>query len=150
MMKVGLICSHGGHLTEMLGMMEAFAGHEHFFVTYRGTRADELRREHPTYALDNIGTSMWRMARTLPAAWRILRRERPQVLVSTGSEIAIPFFVLAKVLRIRTVFVESVCRVHSTSGTGRLLYPLADSFLVQWPQMLELYGPKARYAGGLL
>lgn len=149
-MKIGLVCSHGGHLTEMLQMIEAFAGHELFFVTYESQRGRELKEHYPTYMLDNIGTSPWRLARTMPLAARILWREKPQALVSTGSEIAIPFFVLAKPLRIRTVFVESYCRVTTTSATGRLLYPLADSFLVQWPDLLSLYGSKARYEGGLL
>jgi beta-1,4-N-acetylglucosaminyltransferase len=149
-MKIGLVCSHGGHLTEMLELLPAFAGHDVFFVTYRGGRAEELGQSHRVYTLDNIGTSVWRMAASAPVAWDILRRERPGALVSTGSEIAIPFFAFGKVLRIRTVFVESFCRVKTRSGTGKLLYPLADAFLVQWPQLLSLYGAKARYGGGLI
>jgi UDP-N-acetylglucosamine:LPS N-acetylglucosamine transferase len=149
-MKIGLVCSHGGHLTEMLQLLEAFEGHDLFFVTYRSGRVKELEQHHRVYALSNIGANPLRLVCSLPAAWRILRYERPDVLVSTGSEIAIPFFVLAQVLRIRAVFVESWCRVHSPSGTGKVVYPLADVFLVQWPQLLAAYGAKARYEGGLL
>lgn len=149
-MKIGLVCSHGGHLTEMLELVGAFEGHDLFFVTYRSGRVKELEQHYRVYALDNIGASPLRMLGSLPVTWRVLRRERPGVLVSTGSEIAIPFFILAKVLNIRTVFVESCCRVHNPSGTGKVLYPLADVFLVQWPQLLAAYGSKARYEGGLL
>jgi hypothetical protein len=53
-------------------------------------------------------------------------------------------------MRIRTVFVESLCRVRTCSKTGKALYPLADAFFVQWPQLQEAYGPKARYEGGML
>jgi beta-1,4-N-acetylglucosaminyltransferase len=148
--KIALITSHGGHLTEMLSVIEAFEGQEIFFVTYEGMRLEELARHYRAYALKNIGTSPWRLLKSMTVAWRILRRERPDAVVSTGSEIAIPFFVLAKVLRIRSVFIESVCRIHSASGTGKVVYPLADVFLVQWPQTLEAYGTKARYEGGLL
>ncbi|HEX9118100.1 MAG TPA: PssD/Cps14F family polysaccharide biosynthesis glycosyltransferase [Anaerolineae bacterium] len=149
-MKIGLICSHGGHLTEMLGLIDAFSGHDLFFATYESARVAELRTRYPTYALQNIGTSPWRAFKALLPAWRILRLERPQVIVSTGSEIALPFFLLARLLRIRTIFVESVCRVETASQTGRVLYPLADVFLVQWPQLLARYGRRARYEGGLL
>jgi beta-1,4-N-acetylglucosaminyltransferase len=149
-MKIGLVCSHGGHLTEMLELVEAFNGHELFFVTYNSTRATELAQRYRTYTLDNIGVSPRKLMESLPVAWRILRRERPAALVSTGSEIALPFFALAKVLRMRTVFVEGLFRVQTTSRTGRLLYPLADAFFVQWPQLAAVYGPKARYEGGLL
>lgn len=149
-MKVALVCSHGGHLTEMQGLLPAFADHEIFFVTYESARLADLRARHRAYALRNIGTSPWRLLLSLPVAWRILRTERPQTIVSTGSEIAIPFFLLAKVLRIRTVFVESVCRVQTASQTGRVVYPLSDAFFVQWPDLLSKYGKRARYEGGLL
>jgi beta-1,4-N-acetylglucosaminyltransferase len=148
--KIALICSHGGHLTEMLELLEAFGGCELFFVTYASKRANELDRQYRVYAIDNIGASPMRLLRSLPATWRILRRERPDVLVSTGSEIAIPFFALAKLLRMRTVFVESCCHVKTPSRTGKVVYPFSDVFLVQWSELLEAYGPKARYEGGLL
>ncbi len=150
MMKVALICSHGGHLTEMEGLLPAFEGHDVFFVTYESARLVDLRERFRAYALQNIGTSPWRLLKSLPVAWQILRRERPQVIVSTGSEIAIPFFMIAKALRIRTVFVESVCRVQTASQTGRVVYPLSDAFFVQWPQLLARYGKRAQYEGGLL
>lgn len=150
MIKIALICSHGGHLTEMLELLEAFRGCELFFVTYASKRADELERQHRVYAIDNIGASPLRLLQSLPATWRILRQERPDVLVSTGSEIAIPFFVLAKFSRTRTVFVESYCHVKTPSRTGKVVYPFSDVFLVQWSQLLEAYGTKARCEGGLL
>ena len=129
MIKVALVCSHGGHLTEMLELMAAFEDQEIVFVTYFSRRVAELEQLYHVYALPNIGASLCRLLCSLPCAWRILRRERPDVLVSTGSEIAIPFFLCAKALRIRTVFVESLCRVRTCSKTGRVLYPLADVFL---------------------
>ena len=80
----------------------------------------------------------------------ILAKERPFAIISTGAEIAIPAFLLGKVLGMRLVFVESLCRVSKPSGTGFLLYPLADLFLVQWPQLVNSYGPRAEYAGAVL
>jgi UDP-N-acetylglucosamine:LPS N-acetylglucosamine transferase len=149
-MKIGLVCSEGGHLTEMLYLLEAFEGHHLFFVTYHSERVRELERDYCVYALKDIGTNPLRMAFSLLLAWRILRRERPNVLISTGSEIAIPFFILGKILHIHTIFVESCCRVLSPSKTGKVLYPFANVFLVQWPQLLAVYGAKAHYQGGLL
>jgi beta-1,4-N-acetylglucosaminyltransferase len=147
---VGLICSHGGHLTEILELSLAFEGQDIFFATYRSARADELAQKYRVYALPNIGSSPSLMLRALLTAGRVLRLERPDVIVSTGAEIAIPFFLLARLLGIRTIFVESWCRVRTPSRTGRLLYPIADLFLVQWPELLQVYGPKACYEGGLL
>jgi beta-1,4-N-acetylglucosaminyltransferase len=149
-MKIGLICSHGGHLTEMLELIEAFAGHEIFWVTYFSARADTLAERTPVYQIENIGASPWRLLKTLWPAYRILRREKPAILVSTGSEIALPFFYLGWLWGIKTIFVESVCRISSPSQTGKLVYPIVSQFYVQWPGLAQVYGSKARYAGGLL
>jgi UDP-N-acetylglucosamine:LPS N-acetylglucosamine transferase len=80
----------------------------------------------------------------------VLARERPDWVVSAGAELAIPVFVAAKLLRVRTMFIESLCRVESPSFTGRLVYPLSDFFFVQWPGLRRAYGPKARYAGAVI
>ena len=149
-MKICLVCSHGGHLLEILQLVDAFEGHEVFFVTYRSERTKEFAKTTRAYLLENIGKSPLRLLMSLPQALRIVLRERPRLIVSTGSEVAIPFFYLAKLLRIKTVFIESVCRVRSPSATGKLVYPAADLFLVQWEQLLDAYGPKARFEGGIL
>jgi UDP-N-acetylglucosamine:LPS N-acetylglucosamine transferase len=149
-MKVGLICSAGGHLTQMLLLLEAFQGHDLFLVTYEGKRAQGLNEVNSIYRLQNFGRNPLRLLGSFPQVVRILRRERPQLIVSTGSEIAIPFFYLARPLRIRTIFVESWSRVYSPSSTGKVVYPVADVFLVQWRQLLDHYGTKARFEGGVL
>lgn len=149
-MKIGLVCSHGGHLTETLQILEAFQGHEIFFATYHSWRDEDVLRLAPAYFTDNIGYSFWRLARAFPWAWHILCCERPQVILSLGAEIAVPFFYLGKILRIKTIFIESWCRVESLSLTGKLLQPFSDEFWVQWPQLLGVCGPKAKYHGAVI
>ena len=100
--------------------------------------------------LGMVAKNLWRMAKAYIWALLILARERPDVVLSTGSEIAIPFLWIGKLVGAKTAYVESWCRVRTRSGTGPLVYPVADLFLVQWPEVLNLYGPKARYEGGLL
>jgi len=146
-MKICLVCSHGGHLTEILRLGEAFEGHDTFFITYDSKRTQGL--EHK-YLLRNIGTNPLIMAQAFISILRILLREKPQLIVSTGSEIAIPAFYLAKILRIKTIFIESWTRVNRPTGTGKIVYPLSDLFLVQWERLLSKYGKKARYEGAIL
>jgi beta-1,4-N-acetylglucosaminyltransferase len=145
--KVALVCSHGGHLTEMVLLADAWRGAEWFWITYRSPRTVSMSH---AYLLTNIGLNPFRMAiATVRIAW-ILYRERPDVVISTGAEIAIPAFYLAKVIDARTVFVEVWTRVCRPTRTGRLVYPVSDDFLVQWPEMLERYGSKARFEGAIL
>jgi len=149
-MKISIVCSHGGHLTETLQILEAFEGHEIFFCTYSSARDEYLRQITPAYFTENIGYSVVRMVKGFFWAWRILRRERPDAILSLGAEIAVPFFYLGKLMGMRTIFIESWCRVEGLSFTGKLLYPIADIFWVQWPQLLEKCGPKAEYKGAVI
>ena len=149
-MKLALVCSHGGHLTELQMLRPALEGHEWVLISYRCRRTEELPFEGPKYLLDNIGTNLARMIAAFARAARILLRERPDVILSTGAEIAIPFLWTGKLLGIKTIYVETWCRVQTRSGTGRLVYRAADLFLVQWPELIELYGRRARHEGGLL
>ncbi len=147
-MKIALVCSHGGHLSEILALADAYAGYETFFITYTAphTRALPGRK----YLLRNIGFNVGLMAIAAVQILFILLRERPKVILSTGAEIAVPAFYLGRLLNIRTVFVESWTRVTEPTLTGRWVYAVSDTFLVQNPELLARYGPRAQYAGSLM
>lgn len=149
-MKIGLVCTHGGHLTEILQLMDAFRDDEIFIATNHSSREDEVRRIANAYFTENFGYSPWRLFKGIFWAFRILSHEKPKVIVSMGAEIAVPFFFLAKLFGIRTLFIESWCRVNNLSLTGRLVYPITDEFWVQWPQLLEACGSKAKYKGAIV
>ena len=146
-MKICLVCSHGGHLTEILQLMDAFEDCDTFFITYDSPRTRKLKN---AYLFANLGEKPIKLISSLPRMFKILIREKPKVVISTGAEIAIPVFYMAKLLRIKTIFIESWCRVNKPSITGKIVYPIADVFLVQWKQLLEIYGKKARYEGAVI
>ncbi|NJE12861.1 PssD/Cps14F family polysaccharide biosynthesis glycosyltransferase [Thermococcus sp. LS2] len=146
-MKIALVCSHGGHLTEMLYLMDAFRGHDVFFITYNHPRTKAL--PYRKYLFPNFGENPFRVISHLPEIIRVIAREKPDVMVSNGAEIAIPFFYLGKILGIKTIFIECYTRVNEPTITGKLVYPISDYFFVLWPEMLQRYGKKAKYVGGL-
>jgi UDP-N-acetylglucosamine:LPS N-acetylglucosamine transferase len=84
----------------------------------------------------------WRVVVNFAEAWIILRRERPDLILSTGAGPAVPFALMGKLLGIPTIFVEISAQVLRPSLTGRLLYPVADRFFYQWPGLQRFY-PKA-------
>eukprot|EP01031_Cornospumella_fuschlensis_P032110 gene32109-38831_t len=56
---------------------------------------------------------------------------------------------LARVMQYCPIlYVESFCRVQHLSLTGKLLYPIADRFIVQWEDLAEKYS-RAEYLGDL-
>ncbi len=147
MMKIALVCSHGGHLSEMLYLLDAFKGHEIFFITYDNPRTRNLG--HRKYLFPNFGENYFEVIKNLHKIIGILLKENPDIIVSNGSEIAVPFFYVGKLLRKKLAFIECYTRINMPTVTGKLVYPISDLFLVMWPEMLENYGKKAKYFGGL-
>ena len=79
------------------------------------------------------------LVRNTRLAWRLLRQERPDLIVSTGAAVAVPFFFLGKLLGAKTVFIEVFDRIDTPTLTGRLVKRFADLFIVQWEEQLSVY-----------
>src|SRR5699024_2838249 len=81
-------------------------------------------------------------------AWKILRKERPDVIISSGAAVGVPFFYIGKLFGIKTVYIEVFDRIDDPTMTGKLVYPVTDCFIVQWEEMKKVY-PKAINLGGI-
>lgn len=149
-MTVLLACSPGGHLQQMLALEPTWRDLERSWVTLPGADVEVLLAgERVELAHGPTNRSVRNLLRNLLVAWRLLRRRRPDAILSTGAGVAVPFFLVGKLLGIRLVYVESVTRTESISLTGRLVYPLADRFFAQWPAAAERLR-RAEYAGSVL
>ncbi|MCZ7393667.1 MAG: PssD/Cps14F family polysaccharide biosynthesis glycosyltransferase [Candidatus Methanoperedens sp.] len=155
-MKICLECAEGGHLDEMLSIIEAFGGHEIFFVTTFAETTRDLKEIAGVYYVREqynvkhrvfiIPIELFYMIKLMFSCLRILLTEKPQVIVSTGGGSTIPLCYLGKLFGAKIIYIESIARVNQPSGTGRIIYPIADLFLVQWKSMLRFYR-KAMYKG---
>lgn len=147
-MKIALVCSQGGHLTEMLQLKEALDGHETFYITYQAETTKNLEN---AYLVTYPGINPFRIILLALRIARILIREHPKLILSTGSEIAIlPFYLGKFLLGSKLVYVECSSQVVTPSRTGRLVIPITDLFLVQWESLQKKYGDRAQYRGGLI
>ena len=149
-MIIALVSTQGGHLTEMLELTNAFSDHEIFIITHHSIRDDEVRDIAATYFVDNLAEEPLHFPSIFLKAIRIIWLQKPDVILSLGADIAIPFFVIGKLLGKKTIFIESYCRSETLSRTGRITYWFADEFWVQWPQLLEKCGQKARFRGSIV
>jgi beta-1,4-N-acetylglucosaminyltransferase len=148
--RVLLVCSPGGHLQQMLALEPAWRDMQRHWVTLAGADVESLLAEEEiTLGHGPTNRSLGNMLRNLPLAWSVLRRRRPDAILSTGAGLSVPFFLVGRLLGIRLVYVESVTRAESASLSGRLVYRLADRFFVQWPELAERL-PRAEYAGAVL
>lgn len=146
-MKIALACSAGGHLTEIRQLERAYKGFEHFFVTFRREDSAELKN---AYFLTDPKRSPLKIVKNVAQSIRAFLRERPDVVITTGAGVVVAFCFLSKLFGKKVIYIESFCRVEEPSLTGRMLYWIADLFLVQWEELLEKYGGKAKFWGRLL
>jgi beta-1,4-N-acetylglucosaminyltransferase len=136
-----LIASSGGHIFELFCLRDFWGDKDRYWVSFPTADAQFLLRDekevhwaaHPT--VRNVPN----LLRNLALAWRLLWSNRPDMILTTGSGVAAPFLWLAFLMRIPTVFVESITRITEISLTARMVKPFASRMLVQWPELLEKY-----------
>ncbi len=139
--RIALVGSSGGHLAHLLALREYWDTKDRFWVTFDTVDATSLLRDERVYWCHHpTNRNLRNLARNTLLAWRILRRERPDAIISSGAAVAVPFFWLGRLLfGARTVFIEVIDRVESPTLTGRLVTPVSSGVLVQWPEQQGFY-----------
>lgn len=148
--RVLIVCSSGGHLGQMWALRPWWENQDRIWVTLptQDARA-RLSGEKVIEAHYPTVRSLPNLFRNARLASRLLRQLKPDVILSTGAAAAVPFFAMAARHGALTVHLEPVDRVRSLSLSGRMLYPFADHFLVQWPELAKSL-PASTYVGVVL
>jgi beta-1,4-N-acetylglucosaminyltransferase len=154
-----VVTDRGGHLHNALKLLEQMAEKPSAIVTTHGPDIDSLKKSYAqvfevpylfrwfgkTRVFNPLGAlrHLWVSARL---AWRL----RPRSVISVGASNVVCFCYFARILGAKVIHVECMNQVTTKSVTGKLLYPICSELLVQWPELLQVYGPKARYEGWVL
>ena len=152
-MKICFAASSGGHLEEISRLKEIREAYDSFLVTEK-TDFQELHFCDRVYYVPQVNRReplfLLKFIKIFFQSMKILNKENPDCIISTGALAAVPMCILGKWNKKKVIYLESFARVDSPSLTGRILYKLkiADLFLVQWEEMLEFY-PEAVYSGGI-
>jgi len=131
-----VIASSGGHLTQAMCATSAVEL-DLVLVTNKNMLEDSpFARIH---TIRDTQANFFVHALNVFSAARIILKEKPQAMFSTGGPICLPFALLAKL--------TGMSRVTELSNSGKLIqkFGLFDSFLCQWQQTAEKYG--AEYHG---
>jgi beta-1,4-N-acetylglucosaminyltransferase len=142
--KICIVSSCGGHLTEVRALRSAYEQYQHFYVLNDRVLLP-LDMTDRTYFIRHAERN-WLVLVNLWEAWTILRKERPTIILSTGAGPVVPFALIGKLFGIRSIFVETFARVTEASWSGAIMYRIADRFFYQWESLRVIY-PKGIFGG---
>ncbi|MFN3233670.1 MAG: PssD/Cps14F family polysaccharide biosynthesis glycosyltransferase [Alphaproteobacteria bacterium] len=149
-MKLCLVSSSGGHLFHMSLLSAFWSNYDRFWVASKKEDALHLLKDEQVYwAYYPTPRNVKNLIRNTFLAFKVLWRERPDVIVSAGSGVAVPFFYVGKLFGCRLVFIEVYDRIDSATMSGKLVHPITDLFVIQWEEQREFY-PKGVLLGQLL
>lgn len=148
--KLCLVSSSGGHLYKVHRLKGWWEKYDRFWITKDDIFVSSLlKKEKKYFAFFPENRNLFNFLRNIFLAWRILRKERPSLIFSTGAGVAPPFFLIAKLMGVKTVFMETFVFIPKLTLSGRLLSHFVDYFLVQNKKLLKMY-PQAHYWGSSL
>lgn len=139
--KICIPTSSGGHLTHMWLLKPVWEqAADRFWVTFDKEDANTLTAGERVYhCFFPTNRSIPNLIRNTVLAIKVLRKERPDLIISSGAAVAVPFFVVGKMMGAKCVYIEVFDRVDKSTLTGRMLNGIADLFVVQWPEMKNVY-----------
>ena len=147
--KVCLVGSSGGHLTHLYLLKPFWEEKERFWVTFGKDDAKSILEDEKMYeCYFPTNRNIKNLIKNTFLAIKIIRKEKPKLIISSGAGVAVPFFYIGKIFGAKTIFIEVFDRIDKPTITGKLVYPVTDIFIVQWEETKKVY-PKAINLGGI-
>lgn len=155
MKKLMMISSGGGHLTELLQLEEVFSRYDYRLVTEKTPTTRYLKEKykgHTNYLIygtqDHLLPYLFIFSFNILYSLILFLRYRPDIVITTGTHTAVPMCYIAHLFKKKVIFIETFANSSSPTKAGKMVYKIADLFVVQWEEMLKIY-PNAVYWGWL-
>lgn len=153
MKKVLFISSTGGHLDELMQLKSMFNKYDYHIITEKTKSTIKLKTEFPNKVSYLVyGTKSHILSYMFKFPFNCLRsvflyfKIRPKIIITTGAHTAVPMCYIGKLFRSKIIYIETFANIHSQTLSGKMIYSIANLFIVQWKSMLKLY-PKSIYSG---
>lgn len=155
MKKVLFISSTGGHLNELMQLEPLFSEYEYHIVTEKDKMTLSLKEKYGSkisYLVygtrAKIFTYFFKFIYNSIKSFIIYVKIRPKVIVTTGAHTGVAMCYIGKIFGSKVIFIETFANSQTKTLSGKLVYPIANLFIVQWEDMLRLY-PKAVLGGSI-
>jgi UDP-N-acetylglucosamine:LPS N-acetylglucosamine transferase len=146
-LKICLAASAGGHISQLLKLAACWNGYETFCVTTTEVVRNKLNKLGEVYVVGECNRQHpMRVIAVLLRCLRIVLRERPDVVISTGAAAGCMLCFLSKMIGAKVVWIDSITNVERISLSGRMVRYIADLFLVQWSELAGRY-KKVEFVG---
>jgi UDP-N-acetylglucosamine:LPS N-acetylglucosamine transferase len=135
-LRICLAASAGGHISQLLKLAACWNGYETFCVTTTQVVRNNLNKLGEVYVVGECNRQHpMRVITVFMRCIRIVLRERPDVVISTGAAAGCMLCFLGKMFGAKVVWIDSITNVERISLSGRMVRYIADLFLVQWPEL---------------
>ena len=149
-LTIALVASSGGHLSQLLKLRDAWQGHDAFYIVTTDVVKEKLGADKRVYVSGECNRqNIFRVVKVFLRSARAIRRERPDVVLSTGAAVGCISCFVGKWFGARIIWVDSITNVNRMSLSGRMVRCIADLCLVQWPSLAQKY-KRAEYIGNII
>ena len=145
----------GGHFSELCELKELMERYNSFLITEDHEMMQDYKKTNksrswymPAGTKEHLFKFLCNFPINIFKSFRAYLKVRPDLVIATGAHTTVPICYIAKMFGKKVIFIETFANITTKTLSGKLVYPIADLFLVQWEDMLKLY-PKAKYRGGL-
>lgn len=146
--RLCFVSSSGGHWEQLQKLLPLAEKYEGFFVTEK-TQFETPRAKYFMKQTDLKDKFMVpKMIVNSARALVIWIKERPDFIITTGTMVAYPFYLLAVLFHKKFIFIETFGRANMPTEAGKKMEKHSDLFIVQWESQKKFY-TKAIYGGCL-
>ena len=145
--RLCLVSSSGGHWEQLQKLQPLIDRYEGFLVTEK-TQFPAKARYFMLQTDLKDKLMIPKMLVNSARALGIWMKERPDFVITTGTMVAYPFYLLAVLFHKKFVFIETFGRADMPTVAGKKMEKHADLFIVQWESQMKHY-KKAVYGGCL-
>lgn len=141
-----MVSSHGGHWVQMRRLAPAFEGMTIHYVTTAAGVAEEVAPAGLSVVPDANLDDKLALLRLAASMFFVVLWHRPDVILSTGAAPGFFALMFGKLLKAKTIWVDSLANADRVSVSGVKVRRFADLWLTQWPQLATPSGPYYRGA----
>ncbi len=146
--RVLLVASGGGHWVQLLRLRDAWRDDDVAYVTVQDSYRSQVEGARFYRIHDATRWNRWRLLRMVLQVTRVVLRERPDVVITSGAAPGLVALRVGKWVGARTVWLDSIANVERLSLSGQHVGKFADLQLTQWKHLETQGGPL--YKGAVL